>query len=144
MIKKTLATRVSPTTVDTALLFIRIVMGLAFLIHGWGKIQTPFSWMPPGAPVPGFFQGLAAVSEFGGGLALILGLVTRLGALGLAITMLVASLMHAFAFHDPFVNTTGQGGSFELPLVYLAIALFFVVNGPGRFSLDKKLFGTRP
>ena len=142
MIKEYLATRVSSTSVDLVLLVIRFVVGLAFMIHGWGKIQTPFSWMPLGAPVPGALQALAALSEFGGGLALILGLLTRLGTLGLAITMLVATSMHAFKLHDPFVNTTGQGGSYELAFVYFVIALFFVVNGPGRFSIDSKLFGT--
>ena len=99
--------------------------------------------MPPGAPIPGFFQFLAAISEFGGGLALILGLLTRLGSLGLVFTMLVAASTHMFMFHDPFVNTTGQGGSFELPLLYFTIALLFVVNGPGKFSLDKLIFGKR-
>lgn len=144
MIKKLLATRVSPTYIDAALLFIRLVMGAAFMIHGWGKIQTPMSWMPMGAPVPGFFQLLAAISEFGGGLSLIIGLLTRLGSLGLLFTMLVATSTHAFMLHDPFVNTTGQGGSYELALMYFSLAVFFVCNGPGKFSLDSKIFGTRP
>ena len=142
MIKKYLATRISPTPVDTALLIIRLVMGIAFMIHGWGKIQAPFSWMP-GGMVPAPLQALAAISEFGGGLALVLGLLTRLGSLGIVITMTVATCLHAFQFGDPFVNTTGQGGSFELPLLYLALALFFVINGPGRFSIDAKIFGPR-
>ncbi len=141
--KKFFATRFSPHTVDLALLLIRLVMGVAFMIHGWGKIQTPFSWMP-GAPVPGILQGLAALSEFGGGLALVIGLLARLGSLGLVFTMLVATSFHAFQMHDPFVNTTGQGGSYELPLLYMVLALFFVINGPGKFSIDAKLFGPRP
>jgi len=143
MIKKLLATRLSPASTDAALLFIRFVMGVAFMIHGWGKIQTPFGWMPVGAPVPAFFQFLAALSEFGGGLSLILGLLSRFGSLGILFTMLVATCTHAFMFHDPFVNTTGQGGSFEPALVYFALALFFVINGSGRYSLDAKLFGPR-
>src|ERR1044071_3379761 len=60
------------------LLLIRLVVGSAFMLHGWGKIQHPFSWMGPESPVPGFFQLLAAISEFGGGLAWILGLLTPL------------------------------------------------------------------
>jgi putative oxidoreductase len=143
MMKKLFAVRVQPNCIDAGLLIIRLVMGVAFMMHGWGKIQTPMNWMPPGSPVPGVFQLLAAISEFGGGLALIIGLLTRLGALGIVFTMLVASLTHMFMFHDPFVNTTGQGGSFELPLLYLTVALFFVLNGPGKFSLDKLIFGAR-
>ena len=65
---------VQSTKVSIALLLLRVVMGLAFMYHGWGKIQSPFSWMPPEAPIPGIFQFLAAISEFGGGLALILGM----------------------------------------------------------------------
>lgn len=143
MLKKLLAPKAVPNSVSVAILIIRLVMGLAFMLHGWGKIQSPFSWMPPGAPVPGFLQFLAAISEFGGGLALILGLLTRLGMLGLTITMLVAVSMHAFFFHDPFVNMSGQPNAFELPATYFTLALFFLINGPGKYSLDKMIFGER-
>jgi len=86
---------------DIALLLIRIVVGLAFMIHGWPKIQNPFGWMPAGAPVPGVFQALAAISEFGGGLGWILGLLTPLAALGIAFTMAVAFSTHTFISGDP-------------------------------------------
>jgi putative oxidoreductase len=122
------------------LLLLRIVVGLAFMYHGWGKIQTPFSWMGPDAPVPGFFQLLAAISEFGGGLALILGAVTSLAMVGLAITMLVATAMHAFVMKDPFVASGPGQGSYELALVYFCVALMFLVIGPGKYSVDAKLF----
>ncbi len=125
-----------------ALLLLRLIVGIAFLYHGWGKMQNPFAWMPPGAPVPAFFQGLAAFAEFGGGLSLVLGLLTTLGSLGLAITMLVATSMHAFVLHDPFVNMTG-GSSFEPALGYFGIAVLFFFVGPGKYSLDHKIFGDR-
>lgn len=123
-----------------ALLFLRLIVGIAFLMHGWGKIQNPFSWMPPTAGVPELFQFLAAISEFGGGLALLLGLVTRLAMLGLGFTMLIAASMHAFVMHDPFVNMTG-GSSFEPALGYFGISILFLAMGPGKFSLDKLFFG---
>src|SRR5438874_2313002 len=72
------------------LLVLRLVMGAAFVLHGWPKVQNPFAWMGPKASVPGFLQGLAALSEFGGGLALIAGLLTPLASLGIACTMMVA------------------------------------------------------
>lgn len=140
--KKLFATRVQSNGIDATLLVMRLVVGAAFMLHGWGKIQAPMSWMGPGAPVPGVLQALAAISEFGGGLALILGLLTRLGSLGIFFTMLVAVATHMFVMHDPFVNPTG-GGAFELPAAYLTIALLFVMNGPGKFSLDKMIFGAR-
>lgn len=133
---------------DVALLLLRLVMGLAFVLHGWGKIRgasgwTALSWMPAEAPfhIPVFFQGLAALAEFGGGLALVAGLLTRLGALGITITMTVAVYCHAIVFGDPFV-TSKIGSSYESALGYLMVALLYVMQGPGRFSLDLALFGT--
>jgi putative oxidoreductase len=130
------------TFVDMALLLIRVVAGLAFTMHGWGKIQSPFGWMGPEAVVPGVFQALAAISEFGGGLAWILGVLTRLASLGIACTMAVAFSFHTFVQGDPFVSMTG-GPASELAAVYFCIALLLIAMGPGRFSLDRKLFGPR-
>jgi putative oxidoreductase len=123
------------------LLLLRLVAGAAFLVHGSGKIQAPFNWMPPEAPVPGFLQALAAVSEFfGGGLGWIAGFLTPLASLGVLATMTVAILSHV-GRGDPFVGTGGP--SFELALVYWAIAVLMLLIGPGRFSLDAQLFRRR-
>src|SRR5688500_1887660 len=97
---------------SAGLLLLRLVVGLAFMFHGWGKIQHPFDWMGPDAPVPGIFQGLAALSEFGGGLAWMLGLLTPLASFGLLCTMAVAVYTHAVVKGDPFVST-GAGGAYE-------------------------------
>lgn len=121
------------------LLLVRLVMGSAMMFHGWDKIQAPFSWMGPGAPVPGFLQALAALSEFGGGAALVLGFLVPLASLGLTCTMAFATfLVHMKAGH-PFV---GKGGpSYELAAVYLVLSLLFLLLGPGRLSLDAAVFG---
>ena len=131
-----------PNCVSWTLVVLRIVVGLAFMLHGWGKIQNPFGWMPPESPVPGILQFLAAFSEFGGGLALILGLLTSLALLGMISTMAVAVILHAFVMKDPFVNMTG-GSSYELALVYLSLFLVLLSTGPGKFSADAKIFGIR-
>ena len=127
---------------DLALLFLRVVAGSAFMLHGWGKIQNPFGWMGPDGFAPGIFQALAALSEFGGGLAWILGLLTPLASLGIACTMAVAFSFHAIVRGDPFVSMTG-GPSFELSAVYFCIAVLLLATGPGRVSLDRRLFGSR-
>lgn len=95
------------TSGDVALLLIRLVTGAGMMLHGWAKIQNPFSWMGPDAFAPGVFQALAAVSEFGGGLAWVLGLLTPLASLGMACTMVVAVYMHAIMRGDPFVASGG-------------------------------------
>lgn len=125
---------------STGLLVVRLVMGVAFILHGWGKIQTPFSWMP-GSTMPGFLLFLAALSEFGGGIAILLGVLTRLASAGLACTMLVAVYFHAIVFGDPFVSK--GGGSYELGLLYFALSVMFIIAGPGKYSLDKVIFTER-
>jgi putative oxidoreductase len=128
--------------VSAGLLVLRLVVGLAFAFHGYGKIQAPFSWMGPNANVPGVLQALAAVSEFGGGMAWILGLLTPLASFGLACTMTVAVWMHANVLHDPFVSMQG-GRSYELAAVYLCVAALLLSAGPGRFSVDRFVFGEK-
>ncbi len=128
------------------LLLLRLVMGAAFMFHGWYKIQSPggvFAWMGPEAPVPGFLQGVAVLAEFGGGLALIVGFLTPLAALGIACNMTVALALVHIPHGDPFVGQPGKH-SFELAAVYLASAILFLLIGPGVFSLDGVLFGRRP
>lgn len=124
------------------LLIVRVVMGVAFILHGWPKIQNPMGWMNAmgGEGVPSFLQALAALAEFGGGIALLLGLLTPLAALGIVCQMLGALFMVHFPMGHPFVAATG-GPSYELPLVYLALAILLLVLGPGRWSFDALLFG---
>ena len=119
------------------LLAVRLAGGTAFVLHGWPKIQNPFGWMGADSAMPGFLQALAALSEFGGGFAWMLGLLTPVASLGLLCTMTVATWTHLMR-GDPFV---GRGGpSYELALVYLTIAGLLLLAGPGRFSLDATLF----
>lgn len=115
------------------LLFLRVVAGAAFMIHGWPKIQNPLEWMGADSPMPSFLQLLAALSEFGGGLAWMLGLVTPLASAGILCTMAVAVWTHGVVRGDPFV---GNGPTYEIAFVYAAIALLLMLCGPGQISLD--------
>jgi putative oxidoreductase len=124
---------------SVGLLLLRLVMGAAFAFHGWPKIHNPMGWMGPDATMPAVLQALAAISEFGGGLALIGGLLTRFAALGIASVMVVALAAVHLPMGHPFVGAGGP--SYELPAVYLACAILFVLLGPGRFSLDALVFG---
>src|SRR5205809_6831734 len=105
--KRIFAVKPADLQTDLALFLMRVIAGSAFMIHGWSKIQAPMSWMGPEATIPGFFLALAAISEFGGGLAWIIGLVTRLAAFGICCTMTVACCFHFFMRGDPFVSATG-------------------------------------
>lgn len=128
---------------SVGLLLLRLVAGLAFVLHGWGKIQQPFDWMGPTATMPGFFQLLAAVAEFGGGIAWMLGLVTPLASLGLLCTMAVAVYFHSVELGDRFVASGPGGGSYEPAAIYLCVAVLLMLGGPGSFSADRVVFGKR-
>jgi putative oxidoreductase len=116
------------------LLFLRLFAGVALMMHGWGKIQKPTGWMGPDSTVPSFLQALAALGEFGGGLGLILGLLTPIAALGVMCVMFVAAYSHILR-GDAFV------GGWELAGLYFVVSLMLVLTGPGVLSLDSALFG---
>jgi putative oxidoreductase len=131
-----------PRLASAGLLLVRLVAGLAFMFHGYGKIQNPLGWMGADSSIPGLLQALAAIAEFGGGMAWMLGALTPLASFGLACTMVGAVWLHAVVIGDPFVPQ-GPGGSYELASVYLCFAVLLLLAGPGRYSLDSALFGER-
>ena len=120
-----------------ALLLLRLVAGSAFILHGWPKIQNAFGWMPPEAGIPPFLLALAAFSEFAGGMAVVVGLFTKLAALGIWCTMAMAIKFHV-SKGDPFV---GMGSSWELAAVYFVIMTVLVLRGAGAYSIDGILSG---
>jgi putative oxidoreductase len=123
------------------LLVVRVITGLAFMFHGWGKIQNPFGWMDKMDPdMPGILQAAAALAEVGGGAALILGLLTPLAAAAIGGTMVVALAKVHLPSEHSFVGAPGKP-SFEPAAVYLSIMILLLLNGPGVLSADACLFG---
>lgn len=129
---------------SAGLLVLRVVAGIAFAIHGWGKIQHPLSWAGPQPMYPAFLLFLAAFSEFAGGIAWILGLLTPLASFGIACTMAFAVHLHAVVMKDPFVPDGPGKGAWELAAVFFCIAVLFGLAGPGRYSADRLVFGQKP
>jgi putative oxidoreductase len=122
---------------------LRIALGVIFLSHGGQKL---FGWLGGKGleGTAGFFAGklgltpgilwalLAGIAEFGGGLLVLLGLLTRLGALFISTVMLVAILkVHWGAFFMP------TGIEYAVSLFAAAVAL--LIAGGGKFSLDTRL-----
>jgi putative oxidoreductase len=123
--------------ISTALLAVRLSMGLAFILHGWPKMQNPSGWMNAmgmeSAP-PGWLQATAAFAEVGGGALLIAGLVTRLAAFLLVCQMIAALALVHIPRGDPFV-AVGQASS-ELAVTYLLVSGLLVATGAGEWSID--------
>ena len=90
-----------------------------------------------GVPYPEANAWLAAGTEFGGGVLLVLGLLTRFSATGVAIAMGVA----AFLVHRGSWDARSSG--MELPAMLMCMAIALIFTGPGRFSVDALLFKSK-
>ena len=132
--------------IDTALAILRVVLGVTFILHGGQKlfvfgfagVSGAFAQM--GIPAPGLLGPFVAFVEFFGGIAILLGLLTRLAALGVAATMAVAIL--TVHLKNGFFAPMGV----EFPLSLLGSAIALIITGAGDFSVDAligKRLGTR-
>lgn len=125
-----------PARTDTALLVLRVIAGIIMLAHGsqklfvFGFAGVAHSFAQMGIPAAGFMGPFIGIVEFAGGIGLILGLLTRLSALGLACDMAGAILL--VHMKNGFFAPMG----FEFPLSLLAAfaAVFFA--GAGAWSID--------
>ena len=131
------------TLTAAGFLTLRVAVGIVFAMHGWQKLTMMgipgvggfFGSL--GVPAPELAALVVTVLELAGGIALILGIGTRIVGALLAVNMLVALAL----VHLPngfFVD----GGGFEFVFTLFAAALFFALAGPGSFSLDAR-FGRK-
>ena len=124
---------------DWANLILRLIPSFyMFYYHGMKKVSSSRSWEWLGEAAMSvigiefgyyFFGFLAALSEGVLVWFVILGIFTRLSSLFIMATMFFASVYHL-----------ADGESAESALIYLTIYLVIFILGPGKFSLDAKLF----
>jgi putative oxidoreductase len=116
-----------------ALLILRLALATVMIAHGSQKVfggMTRFHSMVSGIGLPGWLAYLSAAAEFGGGILVLLGVLTRFAALAITIDMAVAIVkVHAKA------GLRGPGG-FEFPMSLAAIAFALIFFGAGPIALD--------
>ena len=125
------------------LLVIRVFFGWGLVLHGYQKLTHggPFHW-GDALGIPPFWQSMAFLGEFAGGMGVMVGLLTPLAALGITITMITAFLKVHLPAHEVYVNMEG-GPNYEVAAHYLIFAVGVLISGPGALSLDALIFGRR-
>jgi len=121
---------------DVGILIARILMPILFISAGWGKISgyAGTQQYMEAMGVPGFMLPLVILLEFGGGLAILFGFLTRTTAIITA----VFTLLTAFLFHSNFA----EGVNSLMFMKNLTIAggfLLLTVTVPGVISIDRVL-----
>ena len=125
---------------DIGLLILRVGLGVMFIWHGSAKLSRgPEYWTELGRALnalgiyfaPTFMGLIAALSEFLGGILLILGLFTRPACFFLVCTMAVATAMH--------LSNGDPRQVFSAPIHVGIVFLSLILIGPGDYSLDERL-----
>lgn len=117
-------------------LLARLVIGAVFIQAGWGKLhhldKTAQFFKSLGIPAPELQAPFVASVEWAGGILILLGLFTRIAALPLIGTMVVAIWT---------AKLSGLGGPIDFfglqELDYIVLLLLLFVYGGGRFSADQ-------
>jgi putative oxidoreductase len=135
------AVRLAPR--PTTALVGRILLGAIFLVSGFAKLTdssgTVAHMVAAGVPAASTLVWIAGVAEVLGGLSLMTGLLARVGGIGLALFVALAT----YYFHA-FWNLEGaerlpQMVNFMKNLAIIGGLLLLVAHGPGRYSLDRRL-----
>lgn len=118
-------------------LILRVVLGFLFFIHGFvkfqGGIENIAGWFES-IHIPGFMAYVVAFIELVGGIALILGVATRIVSILFALVMAGAIIT---AKLPAGLLGNGQMAGYELDIAFLAIAVYLAVNGSRLLSLHQ-------
>ena len=116
-----------------ALLVLRVVLGVIMIAHGYGKVFGGLSHhveLVRSVGLPGWLAYLSAAAEFFGGIAVVVGLFTRLAALAITIDLAV------FIWKVDWKNGLLGDHGYQLPLALAAIAFALIFFDAGPIALD--------
>ncbi len=138
------------TNDDWVITIVRVVLGVVFFAHGaqmalgWfggAGLQSTVRTFRETLHIPAPLALLSVAAEFLGGLGLIVGLLSRVAAFGIAVVMSVALIVvhRKFGF---FMNWFGekQGHGIEYHVLVLALAFTVMIKGAGALSLDQVVY----
>jgi putative oxidoreductase len=120
-----------------ALLLIRLYVGIVFIQHGGGKL-IDIAGFAAEYHLPWVVAAGTMLLQLTGAILLIIGLLTPLASLGIAGTMVGATLT-LIQKGEPFINPAGH--SWENSSFYLMLSVALSLLGAGAYSLDARLFG---
>lgn len=135
------------TNDDTAIMILRVLLGVVFFPHGMQKLlgwfggygfEGTMGFFTGKLGVPAVFAFLAIIAEGLGALGLLTGFLTRLSAFGIGVNMAVAVYMLHFQngfFMNWFGNQKGEG--FEYHILVFAIVIALIIKGGGKWSVDR-------
>lgn len=134
-------------TAPYGLALLRIALGIAFLIHGWSKLSGGVDGVAGffasiGIPAAGLVAWIVTIVELVGGAFLIVGFLTQIVGILLALDMLGAIIFAYLGRGSPFLNESGFM-SWEKELVFGIAALCLALAGPGAWSIDDVVIDTR-
>jgi putative oxidoreductase len=133
-------------TARYGLAILRIVLGIAFVMHGWGKLSGGVGGVAGffgslGIPLPGLMAWVVTIVELGGGILLIVGALTQIAGILIFLDMLGVILFAYLLRGAPLIENGVI--SWELEAVLAAAALCLVLAGPGAWSVDDVMADSR-
>jgi putative oxidoreductase len=128
---------------EAAATLLRVVLGVTFLIHGAAKFQGGIentAGFFESLGLPGFTAYIVALIELVGGLAMVLGVGTRIISVLFAVVLAVAIVKVKLA--GGFLGN-GQMAGYELDLALLAVSIFLAITNKSLFALDNVIFQSK-
>lgn len=117
---------------DYALVFLRLMVGLVFIDSGYDDLKSPGA-RSASIGVPERFGIFLGAAELLGGVAVIVGFLTQLAALGLILVMLGAIQKKIFVWKTGFWGKNGLGWNYEL--IFISMLVVIICTNGGRFVI---------
>jgi putative oxidoreductase len=127
-------------TARYGLAILRVVLGIVMIVHGWSKLSGGVGNVAGsfggnlGIPAPGLMAWVVTIVELVGGILLVVGFLSQIAGILIALDMLGAILFAFLLRGAPFIENGAI--TWEKEAVFAAAALCIALAGPGAWSVD--------